>query len=204
MQRIRIKFSKGPQVKFTSHLDMIRCFERAIRRADIMIAYSGGFNPRMQIAWGPPLQLGIESSCELADLSIDGWVKPQKISEALNGVLPKGFEVLEAELADPRARSLDSHINRAEYVAEFDREKIEGVRSRISEILARPELSFEKNGKAVDKRGMLHELSLDDGAPVLRIVAQVGGSGTLKPNEMLALFKGTEFRGLRRTRLFVA
>lgn len=99
MQKIRIKFSKGPEVKFISHLDVMRTFERAIRRAGIPVAFSEGFNPHMKISWGPPLSLGIESTCEMADMYIEGWTKPNKLIEALNASLPAGIKVLEAAIA---------------------------------------------------------------------------------------------------------
>ncbi|MCX5750630.1 MAG: TIGR03936 family radical SAM-associated protein, partial [Candidatus Saganbacteria bacterium] len=66
MQRLRIKYTKEDPVRFIGHLDFIKIFEKAMRRTDLPVAYSQGFNPRMQISWGLPLALGITSDGEIA------------------------------------------------------------------------------------------------------------------------------------------
>ncbi|MFC1511476.1 TIGR03936 family radical SAM-associated protein [Candidatus Margulisiibacteriota bacterium] len=98
MQKIRIKYTKGEEVKFISHRDLMRVFQRAIRRANLPIAYSQGFNPHMKISWGQALKVGASSAGEEATLQIDGWVKPREVMEKLNQTLPKGIAILEANL----------------------------------------------------------------------------------------------------------
>ena len=98
MQRIRIKYRKGEEVKFISHRDLMRAFMRAIRRAGLPIAYSQGFNPHMKISWGNALKVGAASEAEFAELQFEQWVKPQELKERLNRQLPKGLEILEADL----------------------------------------------------------------------------------------------------------
>ena len=70
MIRLRVKFTRGEEVKYISHLDMLKVFERALRRANIPIAYNKGFNPRPQIVFGLPLSVGVTSESEYADLEI--------------------------------------------------------------------------------------------------------------------------------------
>jgi radical SAM-linked protein len=98
MQRIKIKYTKGEEVKFISHRDLMRVFQRAIRRAEIPIAYSQGFNPHMKISWGQALKVGKTSGEEYAELNIEGWIKPRELQERLNQTLPPGIEILEANL----------------------------------------------------------------------------------------------------------
>jgi radical SAM-linked protein len=98
MQRIRIKYRKGEEVKFISHRDLIRAFTRAIRRAGLPIAYSQGFNPHMKISWGNALKVGAASEGEFAELQFEGWVKPREVIEKLGPQMPKGLEILEANL----------------------------------------------------------------------------------------------------------
>jgi len=204
MQRIRIKFTKGPEVKFISHLDMIRCFERSIRRADIPITYSSGFNPRPHISWGTPLQLGIESDCELADLDIEGWLKPNALMEALNAALPKGFRILEATIGDPKGRSIDSLINRAQYLVDVDAEDIESLKDRAENILKRETIEVIKDAKVTNKRPLLHGLTIKEGPVQIMILSEVGQRGTLKPKEILDLLGGVKVKKIKRTALFVA
>jgi radical SAM-linked protein len=96
MQRIKVKYRKGKEVKYLSHKDLMRAFQRAIRRADLPISYSQGFNPHMKISWGNALKVGATSEEEFAELQFEGWVKPQELKERLNRELPKGLEILDA------------------------------------------------------------------------------------------------------------
>jgi radical SAM-linked protein len=98
MQRIKIKFTKGEEVKFISHRDLMRTFQRAIRRAGLPILYSQGFNPHMKISWGNALKVGVVSAGEYAELHIDGWIRPRDALERLNQTLPKGLEIIEANV----------------------------------------------------------------------------------------------------------
>jgi len=98
VQRIRIKYTKGKEIKFISHRDLMRVLHRAVRRAEIPVAYSQGFNPHMKISWGQALKVGQASDGEYAELQIEGWIKPQELMAKLNKQLPKGIEILEAYL----------------------------------------------------------------------------------------------------------
>lgn len=98
LHKIKIKYTKGEEVKFISHRDLMRVFQRAIRRAEIPITYSQGFNPHMKISWGNALKLGRTSDNEYAVLHIESWIKPQELMRRLNQELPKGIEILEANL----------------------------------------------------------------------------------------------------------
>lgn len=98
MPKIRIKYTKGEEVKFISHRDLMRAFQRAIRRAEIPIAYSQGFNPHMKISWGKALKVGQTSDSEYAELQLESWIKPNELMQRLNPQLPKGIEILEAYL----------------------------------------------------------------------------------------------------------
>lgn len=106
MQRIRIKYRKGPEIRFISHLNLMKVFERAIRRADIRVVYTQGFNPHMRISYGPALKVGMTSNSEFADIYIDDDMKASIILEKLNKVLPAGIEILEAKVIDLKAPSI--------------------------------------------------------------------------------------------------
>ena len=100
MVKIRIKYTKGEEVRFISHLDHIRVLERAVRRAELPIVYSQGFNPRPRISYlTKALKVGEASnSCE-ADLQLEQHLKPEEVRSRLNRVLPKGFDVINANVA---------------------------------------------------------------------------------------------------------
>jgi len=96
MQKVKIIYTKGEEVKFISHRNLMNLFFRAVRRAELPIAFSQGFNPHMKISWGQALKVGQSSPREEATLQIDGWLKPDEVKERLNKVLPRGVAILEA------------------------------------------------------------------------------------------------------------
>lgn len=96
MHVIKIIYSKGEEIKFVSHLDLLRVLERAIRRAEIPIAYSQGFNPRMKISYKTrALKVGETSdNCE-AEITLDQPMNPEEFKDKLNFALPRGIRILE-------------------------------------------------------------------------------------------------------------
>lgn len=96
--RVQIKYRKAPEVKYLSHRDLIRAFGRAIRRAELPIAYSQGFNPRMKISWGQALKVGASSEGETAELQLASPMPPDEVMTRLNRQLPKGLAVIGANL----------------------------------------------------------------------------------------------------------
>lgn len=98
MQKIKVKYKKGEAIKFISHRDLMRAFQRALRRTGLPVAYSQGFNPHMKISWGNALKVGAVSDSEFAEIQFEGWVKPNELKEALNSHLPGGLEIIEAFL----------------------------------------------------------------------------------------------------------
>lgn len=98
MKKIRIKYTKGNEVKFISHRNIMQVFQRAIRRAELPVIYSQGFNPHMRISWGDALKVGRSSMDEHAVIQFEGNIKPHEVKEKLNKELPGGIEILEAFL----------------------------------------------------------------------------------------------------------
>ena len=88
---IRIKFKKDSTVRFISHLDMMKAFQRAVRRAGLDAEYSHGFNPQMQMVFGAPLSLGFTSEAEYADFSFTRDYEPAEVKSKLNDTLPEGL-----------------------------------------------------------------------------------------------------------------
>ena len=96
MHKLKTRFAKTGQMRFISHLDLMRLFYRALRRAQLPVTISKGFSPRPKISVIPALKLGEESdSLELA-VKLDEWVKPSLFKERLQVELPEGIELKEA------------------------------------------------------------------------------------------------------------
>ena len=198
-------------MRFIGHLDLIRAFERAFRRSDLPIGYSEGFNPRQKLAWGPPLSLGIESECELVDVTFERWVKPEEVKTALNTVLPPGLEILDAALGNPQGHSIVEDIKRAEFEVTLDPQayasglKLEQLNAKINEFEKAASIAIvrerSKGAKSVDLKKLAHSIKLDQN--MISIVGEASNNGSLK------IFELTDWLGiaresmllLRRTRL---
>jgi radical SAM-linked protein len=96
MLRIKIQYKKGEQAKYLSHKDLMRAFQRAIRRAGLPINYSQGFNPHMKISWGQALKVGATSDNEFAELEMAEFIKPQTVTDLLNQTLPHGLAIIDS------------------------------------------------------------------------------------------------------------
>ena len=115
-QLVRVKYCKDGPIKYISHLNLAQVFTRALRRADIPVVISGGFNPRFRISFGPPLPLGISSTSEYLDIRLKEEVKVEELTERLNLILPQGLKILKAKIIPSSADSLVKIIDRASYI----------------------------------------------------------------------------------------
>ena len=113
---VRVKYCKDGPIKYISHLNLVQVFSRALRRADIPVMLSGGFNPRFRISFGPPLPLGISSISEYLDIKLKKEIKAEELLEKLNRVLPQGLKILGAKILSSPADSLVKVIDRATYI----------------------------------------------------------------------------------------
>ncbi len=96
MYCIRAKFTRGEKVRFISHLDILRVFERALRRARLPVRYSEGYNPRPAIVFGLPLPVGVTSEAEYADFELTQKIMPREFLKALSMQLPDGLKLVAA------------------------------------------------------------------------------------------------------------
>ena len=85
-------------MRFISHLDLMRIFQRASRRAEIPVTISKGFNPHPRISLQPALKLGKESNSLEAVFKLDGWINPLEFKERLQKELPEGIKILEVKI----------------------------------------------------------------------------------------------------------
>ena len=88
MQRLRIRFSRGEEIKYISHLDLIRLWQRALNRAGIPLTYSRGFNPHPQISMALALAMGVTSEAELMDIYVDKFISPHAFTTTITPQLP--------------------------------------------------------------------------------------------------------------------
>jgi len=123
MQRLRIRFCRGQEVKFISHLDIMRLWQRALHRAGITLAYSEGFSPHPRISLAAPLPVGVTSEAELMDIFGAKWVSPHFFTKAISQQLPPGIEILQVYQIALSLPSLQAQVRYAEYKVEVETEK---------------------------------------------------------------------------------
>ena len=142
----RILFEKTGNAVWISHLDLMRLFQRAFKRADLPLTHSGGFTPRPQVSIALPLSVGVESNCELLDFDLDGELPPlDEIKNRLNAALVKGVTVLDVYRDGRKIRDLALLESRV--TLEYDSGIPAAAREAITALFSREELTLEKKGK---------------------------------------------------------
>lgn len=155
MNSVRIRFTRGEEVKFISHLDLMKVFERAIRRSGLPIAYSQGFNPHPQMVFGLPLGVGMTSEGEYADFDLAEETDPQIFMERLNASLPEAIRVTAAAVKNAKGNIMAS-IGGADYDLELflnEELSLDEVKERMRALLARDSIKVMKEGKAKGGKG---------------------------------------------------
>jgi len=94
MQRLRFRFGRGEELKYISHLDLMRLWSRALRRAGLPVAYSEGFSPHPKISLAAPLPIGVTSEAELMDITLWKPVSPHFAMKSLVPRLPRGIDLV--------------------------------------------------------------------------------------------------------------
>jgi len=114
LMKIRIRFSKLGRVRWTSHRDVARMWERALRRARLPMAYTEGFSPRPKLSFGLALPTGCESNAEYLDVALSEPVAPEEVTATFSSLLPDGVDVLAAQVLASGAGSLQEEVTRAD------------------------------------------------------------------------------------------
>ncbi len=185
MSKWRVVFSKTGMGKYISHLDLLRCFTRAIQRSGLPVVYSQGFNPHQKMTFSLPLPIGVTSECETVDIQFEDGVTPEEIQEKLNQNLPMDMKVLAVH--EPVAKAAD--IVSAEYqmhaMASEPAEEEALRRFFGAEEIQVLKKTKKKGEKLINLMDYLHawevERIAEDGF-TLRVVLDAGGERNLKPD----------------------
>jgi radical SAM-linked protein len=179
----RVRFTKTGKMRFLSHHDLMRLFERALRRTGLPLRMTEGYNPHPVIAFPTALGLGIESIDEILEFELSSWTSPRAIEKSLGEQLPEGITVGSAEAFDRKQRS---YVNFVEYEASCTGQS-EGIEDRIRAFLGLKECPVErvsdKGSKTVEIRQYVMALDAENDLLYLRI--RVTDQGTAKPEEVL-------------------
>jgi radical SAM-linked protein len=179
----RVRFTKTGKMRFLSHHDLMRLFERALRRTGLPLRMTEGYNPHPVIAFPTALGLGIESLDEILEFELSSWTAPRQIEKSLGEQLPEGMGVRSAEAFDRKQRSYVAYV---EYEASCAGQT-DGLADRIRDFLALKECPVErvsdKGSKTVEIRQYVMALDVDGDTVYLRV--RITDQGTAKPEEIL-------------------
>ena len=217
--RIRLAYAKTGKIRFSSHRDMARCWERALRRADLPVASTEGFSPRPKMHFGLALSTGHESDGEYLDVDL---LEPEAedvdvvaLPALLTPLLPVGVEVLSAGVVDRSEPSLQEAVTSCTWSIEVPGESVVSMTDAVDALMARSEIPFER-----ERKGRTTIDDLRPGILDLRVVgptpADAPEAGALleaelatqprsvRPAELLAAFDPPRHEGrVRRTHQWI-
>jgi len=212
MQRLRLRFGRGEEIRFISHLDIVRSWERAFRRAEIPVAYSQGHTPHPRIAVAAPLAVGVTSEAELMDVYLSRRMPPQALMMMVRSQLPPGFNVFDAWEVGLGIPSLQSCLAYAEYLSQAGLGRSEQwVRDAISSLLQTKELPWHHSrGSKVhyyDLRALIADLwfiSRYERLCTLGMRLRCGAGGSGRPEQVVSALGFSKYpQSIHRTRLIL-
>lgn len=180
-------------MKFIGHLDVMRYFQKAIRRADIPIAFSEGFSPHMIMSFAAPLGVGLTSHAEYMDIEVKEAIPSREALERLNRVMVEGMEVLSyRQVPEEKASKAMSLVAAADYTLVF-REGYEpepGWEEKLLEFYGQDSIIVTKKTKKgerkVDIRPLIYRLNVREGAIFMQV--STGSTDNLKPELVMEAF----------------
>lgn len=192
--KVRIKFTKEGATKFVGHLDTMRYFQKALRRAGLPVAFSGGYSSHMIMSFAAPLGVGTTSLGEYFDLELTETVPTAVIEEKLNSTMVEGIRVISARaVEDGKASKAMALVAAADYLVSFREGKEPDTpwKEKIGEFYALPSISVikktKRSEKEVDIRPYIYEMELR-GSQVFLKLASASANYT-KPELVMDTFQ---------------
>jgi len=190
LSRFRIQFSKTDAMRFTSHLDLHRTWERTFRRAQLPLAYSQGFHPQPRLTLACALPLGFTSEAEIIDAWLDQSTSLDIIQENLRSALPPGIQLQYIETIDLGGPSLQTLLQSSEYLISL-KYKIQDLDERVEILLSMKSILRSRRGKTYDLRPLVETLEIiKDKSDIFfhsfrtRLAARESATG--RPEELLS------------------
>ncbi len=197
--KARIKFRKYGALRFIGHLDVMRFFQKVMRRADIPIAFTGGYSPHMVISFASPLGIGLSSDGEYFDIELTEAVASRDAVARMNEACVEGIEVLSfRKIPDEKKMTGMTILAGASYLVTPEEEVLpEDWRERFREFLSQPEIRIlkqtKRSEKEVDIRPLIYGWEIREDSLYLQTAA--GSAENLKPDLVMHAF--LNFLGLK-------
>lgn len=195
---LRLKYKKELNMKFLSHLELIRTIERVFRRMKVPMDFSKGYSPKPKINYAAPLPVGVSSECECLNVELLEKIDIENLLEIQGQYMPKGLTFVEGRYCD-KANSLMSMVSDSTYLAEIETEtvhtmdEVQGWRDAFLEL---KNIEYEKENKrkkivTVDIRPYIKEMklvSVEEHKIMFEVSVTTGSNGNLKPEKLISMF----------------
>jgi radical SAM-linked protein len=207
--RVRVTFTRGEEVKYITHLDVMRFWERALRRAGVPVSYSEGFSPHAQISLAAPLPVGTTSDAELMDVFLSEPMAPRELIGAVTPQLPPAITIRSAEEVGVGLPALQAEVRFAEY--EVDVAAQADAEASVERFLSAEHVPWEHRRedevRSYDIRAQVEEIEVErpDAATVrLRMRLKNDNTGSGRPEQVAAALGCGSPSRIHRTRLVLA
>lgn len=190
--KVRIKFAKTGHMKFVGHLDTMRYFQKAIRRAELPVAFSGGYSPHMIMSFANPLGVGLTSDGEYFDIELTEPIASREAVKRLNEQMVDGMEIVSfVQIPDDKKSKGMSIVAGADYLSSVKNGSLpEDLAEKLEAFYAQNEICVvkktKKSEKEVDIRPMIYKLECRNGGIYMRVAA--GSVQNLKPELVTEAF----------------
>ncbi|MHB1457118.1 MAG: TIGR03936 family radical SAM-associated protein [Armatimonadota bacterium] len=198
MFRVLLSLKKDVSIKFISHLDLVKAFEYALRRAKTPVAYSEGFNPRPKMSFGGAVGVGVSSDDERFIIELVEPVNASEIMNNLNANLPPGLQVLSAENVQDGVKSPVGKLNASDFEITVSTSDMPAVKELIGSILQSDEYRVTRakanESKVVDIRPYVIDIIVidnADGSAVINASFKSTNSGGGRPQDIIQALCGT-------------
>ena len=188
--KVRVKFKKYGPIRFIGHLDVMRFFQKAIRRAELDIAYSAGFSPHQIMSFAAPLGVGLESNGEYMDIELTTVTSSQDMIKRLNTASVPGIEIISMKELPEGAGNAMASVAAASYTVRFreGRELSFDIAKKLPEFMAQEQIRITKETKKstleMDLKPGIYEFTIkEDGS--LYLLVDASSAGNIKPTTVI-------------------
>ena len=190
--KVRIKFSKEGPVRFIGHLDIMRYFQKAIRRAGIDIAYSTGFSPHQIMSFASPLSVGHESCGEYFDVELNSITDTEDIKMRLNQTMAEGIQILQEAVLDETEGNAMASVAAADYLISF-RDSVslpDDWKEKLTAFYKKDKIPVikktKKGEREIDLKETIYQLEIREDQVYMLLDA--GSGSNMKPGFVLETF----------------
>lgn len=205
--KLRVKFKKYGALRFIGHLDVMRFFQKTIRRAEIDVAYTGGYSPHQIMTFASPLGVGLESNGEYMDIEVNSMTSCSDIVVRLNQASVRGIEIVSVKILPENAGNAMASVASAVYTVRFreDRMPQTDISKLLNDFLSQDEIWYTKDGKKgkreIDLKPGIYGLSWDNNTFTMHVNAS--SAGNIKPGQILEAMFSSAGISLQKNALLI-